>query len=521
MLKDEAMLTILLIFCLDLASSLYLSHSRVNIEPGKSLAISCRDRGGEPVMWKGPKGTLSANTKPKIQDTSIGKLLVFTSLRIQDTGNYTCSLINNNRNDYSIFSLTVEESHKKQDSSETSDIESYLNINLESDTEPETPSPTIHRRIHKQHKTKYRNYETTTQDTHTTDNSETSTIEHSHTPSHSGRTPTYDVTEEPIEFKDTPEIQRGREGENVTLRCEVNRPYKISWLLDKTKDNLGSKYIVIGDGLLIVNVSRQDNRVFICEAHKYSIGQVIYKKIKFIVEHKPVPVTIPRDPESTADTPVYAQDEEVYGFIGEYVNLTCEVEAEPPPKFEWKGMSTKQGRNYIGRIINVGTHKSLLQLKMTSETPDRYECTATNKYGKLKKFINLQIGIRPNPPESIELIKAEPHSLELKVEIPEATEEQIGYNMEPKWLSIFYRMETGEDWDEQDFNITLDTFLLTELNSSTKYEIVSATKNVAGLSSLSNATFFETTAGCVQISKPTFFSLVMINTLILFTSILA
>ncbi|XP_057662930.1 fasciclin-2-like isoform X3 [Diorhabda carinulata] len=434
MLKDEAMLTILLIFCLDLASSLYLSHSRVNIEPGKSLAISCRDRGGEPVMWKGPKGTLSANTKPKIQDTSIGKLLVFTSLRIQDTGNYTCSLINNNRNDYSIFSLTVEE---------------------------------------------------------------------------------------PIEFKDTPEIQRGREGENVTLRCEVNRPYKISWLLDKTKDNLGSKYIVIGDGLLIVNVSRQDNRVFICEAHKYSIGQVIYKKIKFIVEHKPVPVTIPRDPESTADTPVYAQDEEVYGFIGEYVNLTCEVEAEPPPKFEWKGMSTKQGRNYIGRIINVGTHKSLLQLKMTSETPDRYECTATNKYGKLKKFINLQIGIRPNPPESIELIKAEPHSLELKVEIPEATEEQIGYNMEPKWLSIFYRMETGEDWDEQDFNITLDTFLLTELNSSTKYEIVSATKNVAGLSSLSNATFFETTAGCVQISKPTFFSLVMINTLILFTSILA
>ncbi|XP_056642417.1 cell adhesion molecule DSCAM isoform X1 [Diorhabda sublineata] len=466
MLKDEAMLTILLIFCLDLASSLYLSHSRVNIEPGKSLAISCRDRGGEPVMWKGPKGTLSANTKPKIQDTSIGKLLVFTSLRIQDTGNYTCSLINNNRNDYSIFSLTVE-------------------------------------------------------DTHTTDNSDTSTIEHSHTPSHSGRTPTYDVTEEPIEFKDTPEIQRGREGENVTLRCEVNRPYKISWLLDKTKDNLGSKYIVIGDGLLIVNVSRQDNRVFICEAHKYSIGQVIYKKIKFIVEHKPVPVTIPRDPESTADTPVYAQDEEVYGFIGEYVNLTCEVEAEPPPKFEWKGMSTKQGRNYIGRIINVGTHKSLLQLKMTSETPDRYECTATNKYGKLKKFINLQIGIRPNPPESIELIKAEPHSLELKVEIPEATEEQIGYNMEPKWLSIFYRMETGEDWDEQDFNITLDTFLLTELNSSMKYEIVSATKNVAGLSSLSNATFFETTAGCVQISKPTFFSLVMINTLILFTSILA
>ncbi|XP_050506479.1 hemicentin-1 [Diabrotica virgifera virgifera] len=429
MVKEQTICVFIIIALAEFASSLYLSHSSVTTDPGKSLAISCKDKGGQPVMWKGPKGSLSANTKPKIQDTSIGKLLIFSPTRIQDTGNYTCSVVNN-KNDHSVFSLIVEDA---------------------------------------------------------------------------------------LQFKDTPEIQRGKEGDNATLRCEVNRPYKISWQLDEHEDEVGTKYIPIGDGLLIINVTRADNRIFVCEALKSSTGQVIDKKIHFVVEHKPVPITIPPDPETGEQPSLWEQDEVVYGFLGENVNLTCEVEAEPAPRFEWK---SAKGQNKIGRYLNVGSHKSLLQLKMTKETPDKYQCTASNKYGKLKKFFDLQIGTRPVPPEWIELKTAGSDSLELVVNVPEPDEDTIANNMEPHWINIFYKVTdwqsegSTEEWQQQEFNITLDTYTLTKLNSSTTYDIMAATRNVAGLSALSNITSFNTTAGVesstVQSNTAATFSLAII-----------
>lgn len=49
----------------------------------------------------------------------------------------------------------------------------------------------------------------------------------------------------------------------------------------------GIRYIPIGDGLLIINASRiEDNRTFVCEVLESTTGQVIHKKIKFIVERK-------------------------------------------------------------------------------------------------------------------------------------------------------------------------------------------------------------------------------------------
>ncbi|XP_072385449.1 uncharacterized protein [Diabrotica undecimpunctata] len=480
MVKEQTSCVFIIIALAEFASSLYLSHSSVTTDPGKSLAISCKDKGGQPVMWKGPRGSLSANTKPKIQDTSIGKLLIFSPTRIQDTGNYTCSVVNN-KNDHSVFSLIVEESNSEADSEEE------LGNDSEMDYSPpihENRLPTSHRKTHKSHRPKHRQPVT--------------------------------ITEDALKFKDTPEVQRGKEGDNATIRCEVNRPYKISWQLDEHEDEVGTKYIQIGDGLLIINVTREDNRIFVCEALKSSTGQVMDKKIKFVVEHKPVPITIPPDPETGEQPSVWEQDEEVYGFLGENVNLTCEVEAEPAPRFEWK---SAKGQNKIGRYLNVGSHKSVLQLKMTKETPDKYQCTASNKYGKLKKFFDLQIGTRPQQPESIELKTAGSDFLELVVKVPETDEDAIASNMEPHWVNVFYKVEEAEYWDEQEFNITLDTYTLTSLNSSTKYEIVAATKNVAGLSALSNITYFNTTAdddtGTASSNAAASFSLAIIYTILL------
>uniref|UniRef100_A0A6P7EYT5 Hemicentin-1 isoform X2 n=1 Tax=Diabrotica virgifera virgifera TaxID=50390 RepID=A0A6P7EYT5_DIAVI len=516
MVKEQTICVFIIIALAEFASSLYLSHSSVTTDPGKSLAISCKDKGGQPVMWKGPKGSLSANTKPKIQDTSIGKLLIFSPTRIQDTGNYTCSVVNN-KNDHSVFSLIVEESNSKADSEEELGNDEESEPDFSPPIHHENRLPTSHRKTHKSHRPKHRQPVTSAEDTDTALNTESSTFDHPYTrSSHSGRSHKH-ASEDALQFKDTPEIQRGKEGDNATLRCEVNRPYKISWQLDEHEDEVGTKYIPIGDGLLIINVTRADNRIFVCEALKSSTGQVIDKKIHFVVEHKPVPITIPPDPETGEQPSLWEQDEVVYGFLGENVNLTCEVEAEPAPRFEWK---SAKGQNKIGRYLNVGSHKSLLQLKMTKETPDKYQCTASNKYGKLKKFFDLQIGTRPVPPEWIELKTAGSDSLELVVNVPEPDEDTIANNMEPHWINIFYKVTdwqsegSTEEWQQQEFNITLDTYTLTKLNSSTTYDIMAATRNVAGLSALSNITSFNTTAGVesstVQSNTAATFSLAII-----------
>ncbi|KAJ8933911.1 hypothetical protein NQ314_013712 [Rhamnusium bicolor] len=206
---------------------------------------------------------------------------------------------------------------------------------------------------------------------------------------------------------------------------------------------------------------------------------------------------------------VYAQENIVYGLFNNTLNLTCEVEANPPPTIKWNP------RN-VGDIINESRHKSVLVLNMTEDTPGKYQCTATNELGQFKKEFIVEIGTEPEPPINITLIEAKPTSLEIEIDMPNITimEET---NMEPKWFVIEYRpvrKEEGE-WYSKIFNIGSEELLLTDLKKNTKYEIRVATKNLAGLSDYYSTIFETSLAASVHMSSSIF--IVIVNLTILLT----
>lgn len=57
-------------------------------------------------MWKGPRGTLNAKSRPRVQQGSFGTAIYFNKVKIDDTGNYTC-MLSNSHGVAEVFSLKV------------------------------------------------------------------------------------------------------------------------------------------------------------------------------------------------------------------------------------------------------------------------------------------------------------------------------------------------------------------------------------------------------------------------------
>ncbi|XP_018572027.1 hemicentin-1-like, partial [Anoplophora glabripennis] len=229
------------------------------------------------------------------------------------------------------------------------------------------------------------------------------------------------------------------------------------------------KYRVLPEGLHIINVTRNGAQVYKCRAHHLASGAIIYKNITLDVHHKPYQT--------------YAE-EKVYVFLDEQVNLTCEVEANPPPIFKWY--------RKMGKTIQVSDYISVLQLNVTKETPGAYMCIAYNTVGDLEKYFNVQLAEHPDMPTNIELVKAENDKLQLKVEVPDIPYRARDPVMDPQWIVLEYKPESESEWSSMEFNIT-DSIILIGLSKNTKYRIQAATRNAAGLSQYYQ-TMFETSA---------------------------
>ncbi|KAG5896539.1 hypothetical protein JTB14_030743 [Gonioctena quinquepunctata] len=437
MAKDETFTVLLVLTLLDLASSnLYLSRTSSIINEGDSMAVVCKDEGGQLVTWRGPRGPLRANTQPSVQDTSIGKLLKFNSSKVEHTGNYTCSL-SNNADVKRVFTLIV------------------------------------------------------------------------------GKT---------IKFVDTQEKQRGQENQDYLMRCEAEGNVEMSVSIEN-EELQEPKFVKMADGLLIRNVSLEDgDKSYICQARQSLTGDFSTVNIKLIVEHKPKPLY-----------EEYEKDVEVYGFLGEYTNLTCSVIAEPPPKFNWV---KKAGKNY-----ETGSHEPVLQVLMTERAEGEYQCIASNKHGKLITIFNLHVGKRPEPPLGIELKNTTSDELTMSIGLPLVSEEDLEIEMDPKWLVIQYRTKGSEDWSCQEFNISqpdveaselkdpeevtttaespyemTEIVQLSNLEPKTVYEVTAATRNIASLSEFTNSSYFETSKATQYVHTNSVLVVVLVNSLILFVS---
>lgn len=93
------------------------------------------------------------------------------------------------------------------------------------------------------------------------------------------------------------------------------------------------------------------------------------------------------------------------------------------------------------------------QIKVTEHSFGDYNCTVTNKLGKLEKIFTLEEGSKPDPPNSLQLLEAHSDTLDLEILLPELPEDREEI-MDPKWFVVEYKDLTKEDWYMQEFNKT-------------------------------------------------------------------
>ncbi|CAH0561441.1 unnamed protein product [Brassicogethes aeneus] len=441
---------------LDATSSHIILSQESNVKLlNETFAVICRDSAGRKVEWSGPKGVLGVMTRPKVENKMYGTTLIFYGTKAEDTGTYTC----NSGSEKKHYKLVVEERHTSTESINTI-----------------TYNPNrSHRKPYRQNK--HTTYHSTTEGNQIDARIDVANIQKSYNSSEN-----YSKEWEngaPISFPDSPEEQTAREGNDAVVRCEV-RGGQATWSTLDDEELAEPKFKVVADGLIIKNVTREDSKTYVCKAFQSSTGNIFDRKIRLIVQHKPVLV------------PHYATDKIVYGYINGYVNLTCEVYAEPAPRFQWYLVIRKEKKKISGEI-SASTHASVLQLYVTKRSFGDYVCVAKNNLGMLEKIFTLDEGSQPDPPKGFELVEAFGDTLVLEIIGPDL-EEDRDENMDPRWYGVEYKnSQSEEDWSLQEFNITDEnTYSLSGLEPLTDYEVRCATKNLAGFSDFTNSSIFKT-----------------------------
>ncbi|XP_022913318.2 limbic system-associated membrane protein-like [Onthophagus taurus] len=289
------------------------------------------------------------------------------------------------------------------------------------------------------------------------------------------------IVQDPLSFVDTSPTQIGEEKRDVTLRCEVqggDNP-TITWSVIGGELK-GPKFEVIGDGLLIRNLSWRDPKDYICKATQENTGEVKAKEIRLKVLHKPYPI-----PEE------WPNEVKVWGYIGAVVNLTCESVAEPLPKFDW---THQDGAHLIKKYGHKHNSEYISVLEVNIKHPNvfgNFKCLVTNRYGTLVRQFVLEEGTLPKSPDFIELKGANSDLLDIGVHNSafNATD-----SMAPKYYSIKFKVAgKREDWKERIMLLNAEnSYPLRNLASNTKYEVTAASKNDVGYSEYLNISIFTT-----------------------------
>lgn len=207
----------------------------------------------------------------------------------------------------------------------------------------------------------------------------------------------------------------------------------------------------------------------------------------------------------------------VYGYMDGLVNLTCEVDAEPPANFTW----FRNGKRVFQTLytIHEQPHASILEVKTSfvykihSSTQSLstfqiqlddesvlgdYRCRATNPLGSLDNVITLKLGIKPEPPSKFVLRGVNYDTLDVDVgaiRLKDATDmDIIGYRFEIIAVDEYKRNKrrwtTARKYDVP-FEDEI-TYLLPYLSADTRYLVRAATRNLAGLSDFTQAKEFRT-----------------------------
>ncbi|CAH2108455.1 unnamed protein product [Euphydryas editha] len=298
----------------------------------------------------------------------------------------------------------------------------------------------------------------------------------------------------------------GEESKSALLDCVAKGYPKpvVQWYKDLVPivdDN--KKYILRKKGdnhqLEIRNLNHQDTGEYTCKVTQKALSYYTYKRVYLTVKHKPVLF----NHETNEVYYTKYSSEEVYAIVNKTKNITCSAIASPPPTFRWNRRINGYDREINDAddtvLISADGTTSVLQLRVYNESYlGEYTCSVSNTMGHVSIVFDVQLGNKPNPPDSVIFLNATTTELIFNVTCSTcnlAIEEEdkspdpknltvIGYS----FLVVPYQEKYPADWDAAtEFKVDIvspnDTvFTVGPLANNTRYHVRVSSRNAAGTS---------------------------------------
>lgn len=160
------------------------------------------------------------------------------------------------------------------------------------------------------------------------------------------------------------------DGEKVEFECTARgwpKPH-ISWFINTMILPVDDNLVLTNDNqkLTILKATKDNAGIYHCRAENTE-GLLEISAVLNVEEFKIIPPTIVLKPVDTDS------------YKGTTVQLPCEIESEPPASVSW----SKDGNLLLPRDrISISLIGSLIINNLTVTDTGRYECSASNEYGR-------------------------------------------------------------------------------------------------------------------------------------------
>ncbi|XP_045025430.1 fasciclin-2 isoform X4 [Daphnia magna] len=185
-----------------------------------------------------------------------------------------------------------------------------------------------------------------------------------------------------ITWEDAPTEQSAIFGQPYKVRCVVraNPPATIDWQKNGVGFTTNNHYVIENDGVLIREVSLEDDTYFTCRARVQTTGQLEDRRIRVEVF---IPPEFIREPVNTSIVE------------GEGGFMECQASGKPDPVYTWLDRNNQNlNLNRERFIVDEQTGRlTIIDAKRTDE--GEIKCLVENRAGKIEKTAFLKVIMKP------------------------------------------------------------------------------------------------------------------------------